>query len=155
SKGFTGAYIGSSWSVFKYDNTRIVTATTGSMTVRDAKTGQAVGAGPIALPANTAGSMPDWSPDGKHLVFASTPISQPNTSYGRHLYGSSIAMLTAQGDGFTDYQVVAASTHKDCPQTNGAYTAGARETYANPMFSNDNAWLVFSHADCESEGDAS
>ena len=44
-------------------------------------------------------------------------------------------MLTAQGDAFVDYQVVAASTKTDCQPTlpggvaNSAYSAGARETY--------------------------
>jgi hypothetical protein len=67
--------------------------------------------------------------------------------------------MTAQGDGFTDYQVVAQSTKNDCQAVldggapDPAYTAGARETYANPMFSNDNKWLVFSRAECESEED--
>ncbi len=163
SQGFTGEYIGSSWSTFNPNNTRIVTATTGTMTVRDVATGQSIGAaaGVISLPANTAGSMPDWSPDGQSLAFASTPIGAPNVSYGRHLYGSSIALLGAQGDGFADYQLVATSSAMNCQPTlpggvtNPAYAAGARETYANPMFSNDSKWLVFSRGDCESEEDAS
>ena len=160
SKGFSGAYIGASWSSFNPDNTQIVTASTGVMTVRDVATGQPVsGDGIVQLPPSTTGSMPDWSPDGQHLVFASTPTSDPNVSYGRHLYGSSIALLGAQGGGFTGYQVVSASTKTDCKptlpngDTNPAYTAGARETYANPMFSNDDKWLVFSRGECESEGD--
>jgi hypothetical protein len=160
SKGFSGAYIGSSWSSFNPDNTRIVTATTGAMTVRSVATGQPIAdAGTIALPDKVAGSMPDWAPDGQHLVFAATPISPPNASYGRHLYGSSIAMMTAQGDGFTGYDVIAASTETKCPPTlpggvhNPSYMAGARETFANPMFSNDNKWVVFSRGECESEND--
>jgi Tol biopolymer transport system component len=152
--------VGSSWSAFSPDDSRIVTATTGTMTVRDVATGQPVGdSGVISLPSGVTGSMPDWSPDGHRLAFAATPMAPPNASYSRHLYGSSIAVLAAQGDGFSGYQVVAPSTGNDCqpilaggaPQP--AYAAGARETYANPMFSPDGQWLVFSHADCESEGD--
>ena len=161
SKGFTGSYIGSSWSAFRADDARIVTATTGIMTVRDVDSGAPIGgdAGIIALPSGVEGSMPDWSPDTQSLAFAATPNSAPNTSYGRHLYGSSIAMLSAQGDGFSGYQVVAASVQNNCQATldggvtDPAYTAGARETYANPMFSNDSKWLVFSRAECESEDD--
>ena len=162
SQGFTGAYVASSWSAFNPDDKKIVTASTGTMTVRDVATGQpVVGTGIITLPANTAGSMPDWSPDGQQIAFASTPVSPPNASYGRHLYGSSIALLGAQGDAFTGYTVVAASSRSNCPPmlaggiTNAAYAEGARETYANPMFSNDSKWLVFSRGDCESEEDAS
>jgi hypothetical protein len=68
-------------------------------------------------------------------------------------------MMAAQGDGFVGYEMLAASTETQCVATlpdgtvNPAYAAGARETYANPMFSNDNRWLVFSHGDCESEDD--
>jgi hypothetical protein len=161
SKGFGGPYIASSWSSFSPDAGSIVTASVGVMTVRDVASGQPIGGtGVIALPTNTAGSMPDWSPDSQHLVFASTPISSPNTSYGRHLYGSSIAMMTASGTGFADYQVVAQSTQTNCqPILEGglgdpAYNeAGARETYANPAFSLDSKWLLFSRADCESEED--
>jgi hypothetical protein len=160
SKGFSGAYIGSSWMTFKPDNKRIVTATTGTMVVRDATNAQPVaGTGVIQLPPNTAGSMPDWAPDALHLAFAATPVSAPNSSYGRHLYGSSIAMLTAQGDGFNDYKVVLAANQSGCKPTmnggaaNPAYTAGARETFANPMFSNDSKWLIASRGECESEGD--
>jgi hypothetical protein len=161
SQGFTGAYIGSSWSAFSPDDKKIITASTGVMTVRDVATGQPIaGTGIISLPANTAGSMPDWSPDGQTMAFASTPVSPPNQSYGRHLYGSSIALFGAQGDGFAGYQLVATSSQTNCQATlpggvtNAAYTAGARETYANPMFSNDSKWLVFSRGDCESEEDA-
>jgi hypothetical protein len=162
SQGFTGAYIGSSWSAFNPDKEKIVTASTGVMTIRDVATGQPIGAtGIIPLPANTTGSMPDWSPDGQSLAFASTPLGAPNVSYGRHLYGSSIALLGAQGDGFAGYQLVATSALMNCQPTsaggvtNPAYAAGARETYANPMFSNDSKWLVFSRGDCESEEDSS
>ena len=162
SQGFGGPYIGSSWSSFSYDSTKIITASTGVMTVRDVATGNPIGqdGGVVGLPAETTGSMPQWSPDGQHLVFASTPAdSPPNVSYGRHLYGSSIALMTANGDGFDSYQIVAPSTQTNCQAVldgglpDPAYAAGARETYANPMFSWDNKWLVFSHADCESEED--
>ena len=162
SQGFTGAYLASSWSAFSPDDKKIITAGSGVMTVRDVATGQPLtGTGVITLPANTAGSMPDWSPSGQQIAFASTPISPPNASYGRHLYGSSIALLGAQGDGFAGYTVVATSSKSNCQPmlaggiTNAAYAQGARETYANPMFSNDSKWLVFSRGDCESEEDAS
>jgi Tol biopolymer transport system component len=110
-------------------------------------TAQAIGA-PIALPAGMTGSMPDWAPDGKHLVFAAS-VGATIDKVARHLQGSSIAWLSTDGTSFTGLEVIA--------QSRGVITSTCvgKESYANPMFSPDSKWLAFSRGDCESEGDAS
>jgi hypothetical protein len=82
------------------------------------------------------------------LAFADVPMTAVNARglYFRHLFGSSLAMLDVQGGQFSSYQVVAQST-KPCP------SSGATESYANPYFSQDSKWLVYSRGDCQSEAD--
>jgi WD40-like Beta Propeller Repeat len=147
TQGFPGENIAASWATFGPDESRLVVAGQGVLRVRDAKTAAPVG-DPIALPAGVTGSMPDWAPDGKHLVFAaSTGATMDRVA--RHLRGSSIAWVTAAGEGFGGFEIIAAS--KGVVST----TCVGSESYANPMFSPDNRWLTFSRGDCESEADPS
>jgi hypothetical protein len=148
SQGFPGENIAASWATFSPDDSKIVVAGQGVLSVRDAKTAQMIGA-PIALPMGMTGSMPDWAPDGKHLVFAAS-MDATVDRVARHLQGSSIAWLSADaGGGFTGLEMVA--------QSKGVVGNGCvgEESYANPMFSPDSRWLAFSRGDCESEADAS
>ena len=119
------------------------------MTLRDTATGQVV-VPALPVPSGTAGTMPYWSPDGTRLAFADVPMTAVNAPglYFRHLYGSSIAMLDAQGGQFANYQVVAQS-NKPCPSSRSA-----TRSYANPYFSQDSKWLVYSRGDCQSEADS-
>src|SRR5439155_16702341 len=71
SQGFPGQNIAASWATFSPDDSRIVVAGQGVLSLRDSKTAALIGA-PIELPAGMTGSMPDWAPDGMHLVFASS-----------------------------------------------------------------------------------
>jgi hypothetical protein len=147
TQGFPGQNIAASWATFSPDDTKIAVAGQGVLSVRDAITAQIVGS-PIALPAGMTGSMPDWAPDGQHLVFASSINATPDR-VARHLQGSSISWVSADATGFSGVQTIAAS---------GGVVSTAcvgRESFANPMFSPDSRWLVFSRGDCESEGDAS
>jgi Tol biopolymer transport system component len=113
----------------------------GALSVVSATDATPVGAGLIPLPSGVFGTMPDWAPDGKHLAFAAITSGDK----ARHLHSSSIAWLSADGDSFSNYEVVAQSKLKSCGDNT--------EAYANPMFSPDSQWLAFSRADCESEGD--
>jgi dipeptidyl aminopeptidase/acylaminoacyl peptidase len=142
------------WTTFSPDKSQIVTVsnvTTTSLTVVSATTGETIQQ--ITVPAGTAGTMPDWSPDGIHLAFADVPMNAINAPglYFRHLYGSSIGMLDVADGGFSNYQVIAQST-KACPMTQ---QSGTTESYANPFFSQDGRWLVYSRGDCQSEADPS
>src|SRR5882724_10339842 len=145
SQGFPGENIAASWATFNPDESQIVIAGQGVLSVRDARTARAIGA-LIALPAGMTGSMPDWAPDGRHLVFAASMGATPDR-VARHLRGSSIAWLSAAGEGFAGLEIIA--------QSKGVVSATCvgQESYANPMFSPDSKWLAFSRADCESEAD--
>jgi hypothetical protein len=147
TQGFPGQNIAASWATFSPDDTKIVVAGQGALSVRDSKTAMPIGA-PIALPAGMTGSMPDWAPDNRHLVFASSMNATPDR-VARHLQGSSIAWLATDGTNFTGLEFIA--------QSRGVVTNACvgKESYANPMFSPDSKWLAFSRGDCESEADAS
>lgn len=138
---FNGGRLAASWATFSPDDSKLVVSGQGSLTVVNAADATPVGAGLIPLPSGVYGTMPDWAPDGKHLAFASVQSGEK----ARHLQASSIAWLSADGDSFRNYELIAESKRKSC----GELT----EAYANPMFSPDSKWLAFSHADCSSEGD--
>jgi hypothetical protein len=138
---YTGGNVSASWATFSPDDSKLVIAGQGVLSIVSATDAKPIGAGAIPLPTSVFGSMPDWAPDGKHLVFASITKGEK----ARHLQESSIAWLSADGDGFSGYELVAESKRKSC----GELT----EAYANPMFSPDSKWLAFSQADCSSEND--
>jgi hypothetical protein len=147
SQGFPGQNIAASWATFSPDESQVVVAGQGVLSLRDSTTAQAIGT-PIALPTGTTGSMPDWAPDGKHLVFAASKDATVDR-LARHLQGASIAWLSVNGNTFSGLETVA--------QSRGVVSTACvgQETYANPMFSPDSRWLAFSRGDCESEADAS
>ncbi len=136
-----GAHVAASWATFSPDDSKLVVAGQGVLSVVNANDASPVGTGVLPLPNGVFGSMPDWAPDNQHLVFATVTGGEK----ARHLHSSSIAWLKASGDTFSGYEVVAESKLKSCGENT--------EAYANPMFSPDSKWLAFSHADCESEND--
>ncbi|HVJ21640.1 MAG TPA: hypothetical protein VM686_39820 [Polyangiaceae bacterium] len=138
---YAGSHVAASWATFSPDDSKVVVSGLGALSLLDAETAAPVGAGLIPLPDGVYGSMPDWSPDGQHLVFAAVTSGEK----ARHLRSSSIAWLSVEGDSFSGYELVAESTRPSC--------GDGTESYANPMFSPDSQWLAFSRADCESEND--
>ena len=98
SQGFPGENISASWATFSPDESKIVVAGQGVLSLRDATTAAAIGP-PIGLPAGMTGSMPDWAPDGRHLAFAAS-MNAPTARLARHLQGSSIAWLSVDGPNF-------------------------------------------------------
>ncbi len=145
------AVIGASWVAFNPDETKVIVASAGALSIRDISSDHiAPRVVDVALPGY-GGSMPDWSPDGTHIAFAATPSTLPTATIARHIRGSSIGWMTAAGDTFNGFELVTESkgTKADCIDGPG------RESFANPMFSPDSKWLAFSRADCETERDAS
>jgi len=160
--------VGASWVTFAPDETKVIVAAEGLLSVRDISTDHlAPMVNAIALPAvGTSfyfGSMPDWAPDGKHIAMTATAGELPTAKAARHIRGSSIAWMAAQGTNFTGFELIAESrgvVTNDCllglnSPDNVAVHGPGRESYANPMFSPDSNWMAFSRADCESEGDPS
>jgi hypothetical protein len=145
------AVIGASWAAFNPDETRVVVASQGALAIHDISADHASPKiADIALPGY-GGSMPDWAPDGNHIAFTATPSTLATSMLARHIRGSSIAWMTSSGDTFTGLEIIAQSKtmRGDCIDGPGL------ESYANPMFSPDSKWLLFSRADCETERDPS
>lgn len=120
------AKIAQAWTTFSPDNTRIVTASKGILTLRDGETGQMINTVPVG--AGLFGTQPDWSPDGKLLVFARSTVNKD-----RGYAGSSIVTLEYSGGTWQNAKVLVAST-------------SAMDTNAFPMFSPDSRWIAFTKA---------
>jgi hypothetical protein len=161
------AVVGASWVTFSPDENKIITAANGQLTLRDLATAhRAPSIAPVALPVAPSGSpyfgsMPDWAPDGRHVAMTATAGDLPTAKMARHIRGSSIAWMSAQGNAFSGFELLAESrgvVTNDClnginSPDNVAIHGSGRESFANPMFSPDSRWVAFSRADCESEGD--
>ena len=83
---------------------------------------------------NARATHPDWSPDGKSLVFVRIDnATEDNAPNDWDFRGGSLVIATGPGDGtFTNPKVLVASTGTD----NNYY----------PSFSPDGKWILFNHA---------
>lgn len=135
---FAGQPIPNAWATFNPATTRIVSAKKGVMRLLDGNTGGPIGGnnGVIAGPS-PCGTMPDWAPDGKHLVFVQSAVADD-----RKLTGSSIAWLSVMNDTFSSPQIVLQS-------------AGSTDNYAFPMFNWTSEWLALEHCNGNLEKDPS
>lgn len=115
--------IKTSWTTFSPDNSRIVTASGGVLTLRDGNTGQSLGVVPVG--AGLYGTQPDWAPDGKRLVFA-----RSTSNKDRGIQGSSIATIEYNAGTWQNLKVLAQSS-------------GASDTNAYPMFSPDSRFVAY------------
>jgi len=123
------ADIESAWATFSPDTTRIVSAKKGVLTLRDGNTGAPIG-GPLALGASKFGTMPDWAPDGKHLVYSTNPSKADD----RAPPASSLAWLSVAGDVLSTPEILVAST-------------GAKDTMGHPMFNPTSAFVSFTRGE--------
>jgi Tol biopolymer transport system component len=161
--------VGASWTTFSPDESKVIVAANGLLTLRDVSTAhRAPSITSVTLPSTSTGepyfgSMPDWAPDGRHVVFTATSGDLPTAKMARHIRGSAIAWLGVQGTTFSGFELLTDSRGvltNDCQAglsspDNVAIHGPGRESFANPIFSPDSAWIAFSRGDCESEGDPS
>lgn len=135
---YNNAAIANAWATFNPDTTRIVSASNGVLRLIDGNTGAPVGGGNgvIAGPS-PFGTMPDWAPDGKHLVFVQSAANKD-----RGLTASSVAWLSVAGDVFSGPQVILAS-------------AGATDNYAYPMFDPTSQWIAVARGAAKTDNDPS
>ena len=86
------------------DGSRVLVADRGSLTLRDAISGEAIG--PVLdLGGARKGTHPDWSPDGRYIALAvSDMIDNVDAKH------ASIARLPVEGDGFGPLEVLVTST---------------------------------------------
>jgi hypothetical protein len=132
SAGGPGASGGSDFETLSPDGAFVLTTEGANLQLHDAKTGAAVGSAPSVM----NGTMPDWSADGAHVVFArggsaACPIpnfcpSQPGVD------GASLYVADFNGAGFgAPTPLVQGGT-----STNSYY----------PSFSPDGAWVAFNRS---------
>jgi hypothetical protein len=124
--------IASAWATFSPDTSRIVSARGGVLSLRNGNTGAAVG-GPIATGAFA--TMPDWAPDGQHLVYAQSPGNKD-----RGLKTSSIGWMRIAGDLFSNPEVVLQST-------------SATDNWSYPMFNPSSTFLALTHGNEDTDND--
>jgi hypothetical protein len=129
--------IANSWMTFNPDTSRHVTSAKGLLVLRT-ETGLAVGKGPngsIPLGAGVYGHMPDWSPDGKYLVF-----SKSSSAGGRKVSAGTISVVPFNGN-------------DEFGSVVDLVKANADNNYF-PMFAPTSDWIAYGHSTGSSEKEA-
>jgi hypothetical protein len=128
--------IPNSWMTFNPDTSRHVTSAKGLLTLRDDK-GKPLGAGTngiIPLGTGVFGHMPDWSPDGKFLVFAKSA-----SAGGRKVAAGTISIIPSNGD---DTFGAIVDLVKSTSNSDNNYF---------PMFAPTSEWIAYGHSTGSSE----
>ena len=132
SRGGSGGGIGSfpqepNFSSFSPDATQIVTSAMAGLRILDGATGnvllEGLGGGPS--------SMPDWSPDGQHIVYA------------RHDAGPMFGLVDSAG--ITDGRITRLDWNGASWVVGPTLVAGGGNNYY-PAFSPDGEWVVFNRS---------
>lgn len=114
--------IQNAWTTFNPDNTRIVTANKGVLTLRDGSTGQMINTVPLTP---KFGTHPDWSPDGKLLAFSYSAVNKD-----RGISGSSIATMQYVNGTWSNLKIIVQS-------------AANNDSKYYPSFSPDSKWIAY------------
>ncbi len=129
-----GAAIPCSWNTISWDETRVVTATRGAMTLRRATDGTSVNV--VPMPATRFGTQPDWAPDSSLLAFV---ISAANRDRG--VEGGQIATIEIRpGDTWGMVRTLV-----------GRGMRG--DTNMFPSFSWDSQWIAYAHSTGNGQND--
>ncbi len=132
---FGGAVIPSFWATFSFDETRVISAARGVLTLRDAATGGPINT--LTIPgAAHFGTQPDWAPDNTLVAFA-----QSTATRDRGVSGARIATIQSMpGDTWGAVQML--------------YGTGvSTDTNQYPSFSWDSQWIAFTHSTSDGEND--
>lgn len=122
------------WSTFSPDESRVVAAARGVMTLRNGVDGAQINT--VTLARNTFGTQPDWAPDGTLMAFTSSA-----TNKDRGVAGGRVAVVdVAPGDTW--------GTPRNLYGT-GVTT----DTNQFPSFSWDSAWIAFAHSARDGQND--
>src|SRR5262249_22884675 len=115
------------------DGMRLIGSRQGVLTIYDISGGPATGAvlQILTLSANQSATHPDWSADGKSIVYARSD-QPPTDTFDWDIVQASIVTTQYSGGRFSGQQTIVASKNGD----NNYY----------PSFSPDGKWILFNHA---------
>lgn len=122
------------WSTFSFDETRVLTAARGVMTLRRASDGGPINT--VTLAARTYGTQPDWAPDNTLVAFVSSANDRD-----RGVQGGRIATLP----------VLAGDTWGTARTLVG--TGANNDTNQFPSFSWDSQWIAYAHSTGNGQND--
>lgn len=131
---YMGANIPNAWCTFSYDETRVITARRGVMTLRRTSDGSPIN----TLPLGTGrfGTQPDWAPDGSLVTFALGTRDRD-----RGLEGARIAVIESRpGDAWGAVTILV-----------GSGMPG--DTNQFPSFSWDSQWIAYTHSTGNGQND--
>ena len=125
------------WAAFSPDGAWVLAAQNGALSLVDASTGMPMGPNPIALPAKSTATHPDWSPSGDRIAF-----TLADKGKGRAIEHGAIASATFDGKRFGPVEVWVPN-------------AGGDDNKLFPSFSPDGQYLAFVSARGKSDNAAS
>src|SRR5262249_55171793 len=128
SQGSTFGGGGANFFSFSPDGMQVLTSNGASIVWRDAGSGAA-----IRDPLVPLGAMPDWSPDGMHMVFAQPAVAPP--CFGMFCGAPGVQQASIQMMPFDGSQWGAAMP---------LVTGGGNNYY--PSFSPDGGWVIFNRS---------
>lgn len=128
SRAGLSSEFGANFGTFSPDNTRLLTSDGARMTLRDGATFATV----AGLPGDNRGSMPDWSRNGRQVVFARQRGGLALLGQPGHNPPGDLLLMQWSGTAFAT------------PTT--LITAATNENNYYPSFAPDDQWIVFNRS---------
>ncbi len=132
SRAMIGGTYGANFATFNNDNSRLLISDGVRMSLLDANTGTGV----PGLPGGFVGSMPDWSPDGRTVVFSRPSVVPPIGGSPGHNAPAALQTIPWSGTAFGAATDLVPSA------------AGVNNYY--PAYSPDGQWVLFNRSNGES-----
>ncbi len=123
------------WSTFSTDETRVVTAARGVMTLRRATDGSVINT--VALGMRTYGTQPDWAPDDSRMVYVQSASDRDRGVSGGRIATVDILPMNAWGTPRVLYG-----------------TGMNNDTNQFPSFSWDSRWIAWTRSTGNGQNDA-
>lgn len=131
---FMGRNIPCAWNTFSFDETRVITASNGVMTLRNAATGAPINT--VPLPRNRYGTQPDWAPDGTLVAYVDS-----DSNRDRGIDTAQIAVIESRPGDMWGARTILAGTGR----------RGDSAQY--PSFSWDSQWIAFARSTGNGQND--
>jgi hypothetical protein len=122
------------WNTFSFDETRIITAIDGVMTLRDVANGAPINT--VPMPMGRFGTQPDWAPDSTLVAFV-----QAARGRDRGIDGAQLATIDSRAGDMWGMSRVLVGTGR------------AGDTNQFPSFSWDSRWLAYAHSTGNGQND--